>query len=81
MKSNNHSILRLLENAVKSMFEIANTDIFSSINNFQMEISNLKLFGIPDEGLKAKQRNAAHKILQSPPEKKAPNVRILYISN
>lgn len=41
----------------------------------------LKLFEILDEGLKAKQRNAAHKILQSPPEKKAPNVSISLRSN
>ncbi|XP_055298445.1 ankyrin repeat domain-containing protein 50 isoform X2 [Sitodiplosis mosellana] len=49
LKSNNYSILKLLENALKN------------------------------EGLKQqKQRNAAHKILQSPPEKKAPNGTVFY---
>lgn len=68
MKSNNYAILRLLENSLKSMHFISIQNQLGSINTI------LFLNKLTDEGLKVKQRNAAHKILQSPPEKKASNV-------
>lgn len=72
MKSNNYSILRLLENTLKSMFQSR----FCLLRTFPRHLAlTITIFPFSDEGLKQqKQRNAAHKILQSPPEKKTPNV-------
>lgn len=69
MKSNNYIILRLLENSLKSKKS-------ESIERRRIIEFNILYSIVLDEGLKAKQRNAAQKILQSPPEKKASNVSI-----
>lgn len=67
MKSNNHNILRLLENSLKSM----HIELF-----YRTRADSMK-FVSDDVGSKVKQqRNIGHKNLQSPPEKKTSNVSL-----
>lgn len=79
MKSNNLNVLRLLENSLKSKnsLRIRFHWLFKTI--LTMSHFHYHLLSQPDDvGPKAKQqqpRNAGHKGLQSPPEKKMPNVR------
>lgn len=80
MKSNNVNVLRLLENSLQSRkFQkllLTNNYLNNSLHRFQLDDIGPKVKQ-PQPHQQQPQRSAGHKVLQSPPEKKIPNVRYM----